>query len=137
MQTSMSYLGAHVKWLVPTSMLSMAQIAWIDPKGAFTVGNYFCDKGLKDFFSVFSPFIMIFYYLINKFQINKQIVYLLYQERNYFLLNPKPKTQNPSATSMAFLSIQVYIIGQIFHVCILVPWYKCQVSIHIIFFVQF
>jgi hypothetical protein len=37
------------------------------------------------------------------------------------------------ATSMAFFTIQMYIIGNFFLFCILVHVYKCHVSIHIIF----
>ena len=35
------------------------------------LGYYFWDKGLKDFVALILVFIMIYYYLINKFYINK------------------------------------------------------------------
>ena len=39
--------------------------------GHSRLGYYFWDKGLKDFVALILVFIMIYYYLINKFYINK------------------------------------------------------------------
>ena len=59
--------------------------------GHSRLGYYFQDKGLKDFVASILVFITIYYYLINKFYIDKYIVHKLYQEILLLLFNNHPE----------------------------------------------